>query len=172
MARGAIQWGMETLDEQRRLEAWMLFLQVHTRLLQRLEGELEAESRLPLTWYDVLVQLSAAPGQRLRMSDLFHALLLSKSGLTRRIDRMEASGLVSREGCPGDRRGVYAVLTPAGREALVAAAPIHLRGIQEHFGRHLTDIEIVVLREALQKILGNLGDVPGAACAESLDVSA
>lgn len=163
---------METVEERTRLEAWTLFLQVHTRLVQKLEHELEAESKLPLTWYDVLMQLSVAPGLRLRMSDLFHALLLSKSGLTRRIDRMEASELVRREGCPADRRGVYAVLTPAGREALVAAAPIHLRGIQEHFGQHLTDSELAALRGVLEKILSNLGAVPATECGEHLEVSA
>ena len=89
---------------------------------------------------------------RLRLQTLAESVLLSRSGLTRLIDRMERSGLVRREPCPEDRRGYYAVLTDAGRETLNRAAPGHLRGVAEHFARHLSPTDILALQTALEKI--------------------
>jgi len=139
--------------ENERLAAWRAFLEAHAVLTDALEAELQAERRLPLTWYDVLVQLSEAPEGTLRMQELAGAVLLSKSGLTRLFGRMEQAGLVERRPCPTDLRGTIAALTPAGREALRQARPVHLRGIEQHFSRHLTDEETQALRAAFAKIL-------------------
>jgi DNA-binding MarR family transcriptional regulator len=139
--------------ESPKLGAWLAFLTSYRAVMDRLEEELEAERGLPLTWFDVLVQLARAGG-RLRMNQLAASLVLSKSGLTRRIDRMEKAGYVARESSCSDRRGAYAVLTDAGREALEAAQPVHLRGIREHFSRHLSDAEACTL----EKALGLIGD--------------
>jgi DNA-binding MarR family transcriptional regulator len=144
-----------SLDEQR-LEAWKLFLRAHASLMVRLEQELEAEVELPLTWYDVLAQLNRAPGQRLRMHDLLHDLVLSKSGLSRRIDRMEEAGLVERAACPQDARVVHVALTLQGQDALQDAMPIHLRGIGEHFARFLTPDEVAAFESAFRKMLRSL----------------
>lgn len=146
---------MSMEPDDARMDVWRAFLETHAALLDILEAELERERGMPLTWYDVLVQISARGG-RLRMQDLAHSLLLSKSGLTRLFDRMEQAGLVKREPCPFDRRGTFAALTPAGSSALRNAAPVHLRGVQEHFARHLNDAESTVMCAALRRILDAL----------------
>ncbi|HKF90654.1 MAG TPA: MarR family transcriptional regulator, partial [Acidimicrobiia bacterium] len=111
----------------------------------------EAEQGLPITFFDVLIQLSQAGG-RLRMSELADAVLLSRSGVTRLVDRMVRAGLVRREACPTDRRSMYAALTTMGKRALARARPVHLRGVAEHFGRHLSDEEAKTLAAALGRM--------------------
>lgn len=135
------------------MQAWRAFLTAHARVTATLERELERERRMPLGWYDVLVQLSEAPEWRLRMNDLARAVLLSRAGLTRLVDRMVAAGLVERVPCEDDRRGTFVVCTDEGREALDAASPIHLAGIEEHFAQYLTDDEALVIRDAMMKVL-------------------
>ena len=83
--------------DERSMRAWRLFLEVHARVVNRLELELRDETGMPLTWYDVLVQLSEAPGHKLRMQELARRVLISKSGLTRLVDRLCAAGYVERE---------------------------------------------------------------------------
>src|SRR6266496_4330651 len=114
--------------------AWASLLQVHSVLVGTLERELLAARGLPLAWYEVLLHLSRAPEGAARMQDLSEAVLLSKSGMTRLVDRMEEANLVTRRSCAADRRGTYAAITEAGREAFRRATPSHLRGLQEHFG--------------------------------------
>jgi DNA-binding MarR family transcriptional regulator len=135
-----------------RLDAWRAFLQAHASVVGALETELEAERDLPLPWYDVLVSLSDAGG-RLRMQDLAERVLFSRSGLTRLVDRMAGAGLVTRERCEDDRRGTFAVLTPTGSARLREAAGVHLRGIHDHFTKHLSDADVRALTAALDKVL-------------------
>ena len=135
-----------------RIAVWRSFLRAHASLTGRLEQELQSERDLPLAWYDVLLNLHEAGGSQ-RMQELARSVLLSKSGLTRLVDRMEAAGLLRREQSPSDRRGTLAVLTPEGKAALRRAAPVHLRGIEEHFARHLSDEEVVVLQRALDRVV-------------------
>jgi DNA-binding MarR family transcriptional regulator len=151
---------MAVRPDSERLAVWRLFLEAHAAVTDRLGRELEERSGLPLTWYDVLVQLAGAPGRRLRMRDLAHAVLLSRSGLTRLVDRMVAAGLVCREAAESDRRGAEAVLTEAGRAALRRAAPVHLRGVQEHFAAHLGEEALPHLREALTAVVAAEKGVP------------
>lgn len=140
-------------EETDKLSAWSLFLQTHRRVLDQLADELEAQRGLSLPWYDVLIQLYKAPEHRLRMNDLAGSVLLSKSGLTRLIDRMEKAGLVERASCPSDRRGWFAVLTPRGEEVFKEAAPVHLDGIARHFTDHLTPNEARAMVDAFERIL-------------------
>jgi DNA-binding MarR family transcriptional regulator len=135
-----------------RLDAWSVFLRAHAAVVAALATELEEERDLPLPWYDVLVSLSDAGG-RLRMQELADRVLFSRSGLTRLVDRMAAAGLVTRERCEDDRRGTYAVLTEAGARRLRGAAGVHLRGIRDHFTRHLSDEDVQALRDALGRVL-------------------
>jgi DNA-binding MarR family transcriptional regulator len=144
---------MPRRPQPERLAAWRLLLEAHAAVVDHLGRELEAECDLPLTWYDVLLQLSSAPEGRLRMRDLARAVLLSRSGLTRLVDRMETAGMVCREAHPSDGRGADAVLTPAGRAALRRAAPVHLRGIERHFLRHLSDGDTAALHHALGRVV-------------------
>lgn len=136
-----------------RLAVWRQFLEAHALVVGTLETELHAARGLPLAWYDVLVSLHEAPDRRLRMQDLARRVLFSRSGLTRLVDRMAAAGLVERVRCEDDRRGTFAVLTPAGARCLRDASGVHLRGVREHFDRHLTDADVRALRVALGKVL-------------------
>jgi DNA-binding MarR family transcriptional regulator len=145
---------VEPTDES--LRAWRLFLQAHGRLLDVLESDLRAEVGLPLTWYEVLLFLSRAPGGRLRMTDLAASVLVSRSGLTRIVDRMKEAGLIERALCPSDRRGVFVVITGRGRDRLRAAAPVHLKGVQDHFLAHLTAAEARAVESAPARVLESL----------------
>ncbi|MCU1461141.1 MAG: regulatory protein MarR [Acidimicrobiales bacterium] len=138
--------------EDARIEVWRRFLVAHAALVDVLERELQEEHGLPLAWYDVLVQLNTTRGRR-RMSELAESVLISRSGLTRLIDRMEAAGLVAREQSRNDRRGSEAVLTADGLAALREAAPTHLRGVEEHFSRHLTVAEAKAIGAGLGKVI-------------------
>jgi DNA-binding MarR family transcriptional regulator len=146
------------------LQAWVGFLRAHAALVETLQRELEAETGLQLTWYDVLVQLEGAPEGRLRMQELAAAVVLSKSGLTRVVDRMESAGLVERRSCPSDRRGTFAELTDAGRTALVRARPVHLRGVREHFGERLSERELTSMLGAADRLLAALGQPAAGSC--------
>jgi DNA-binding MarR family transcriptional regulator len=118
-----------------------------------LERELLADTGMPLGWYDVLLQLAEAPGRRLRMAELADRVLLSRSGLTRLIDRLETDGLVRREPSPDDARGTFTVLTADGMSRLREAAPVHLAGIRKHWLAHFSDDEL----RQLGALLGRLG---------------
>jgi DNA-binding MarR family transcriptional regulator len=144
---------MPARPDPAQLAAWRRLLEAHATVTELLEHELVAERGLPLSRYDVLLNLAEAPGGRLRMQELSASVLLSKSGLSRLVDRMVEAGLVRRERCQDDRRGWFAVLTDQGRSALRRAAPVHLRGIQEHFVRHLEPEEVQVLATALARVV-------------------
>ncbi len=150
------------LDDAR-MRAWIALLQAHASLVATLEDELQRTQGLSLSAFEVLIHLDQAPAGELRMQDLAHAVLLSKSGLTRLIDRIEAAGQVTRRSCPADRRGTYAVITPEGRAALEAARPEHFRAIQQHFGRHLDDADTEAFLAAMDKVLAANGWSRGAA---------
>jgi DNA-binding MarR family transcriptional regulator len=139
-----------------RLEPWKLFLQAHSAVIDALEHDLRERLDLPLTWYEVLLRLADAPGGRLRMTDLADSLLLSKSGVTRLVDRMGAAGLVERGVCSSDRRGSFAVITARGRGLHRKAAPLHVRGVDELFLGHLSSAEQRALTSGLRKVLAGL----------------
>jgi DNA-binding MarR family transcriptional regulator len=143
---------MRNRPDDAHLAAWRSLLEAHAAVTDLLERELEREQGLALSKFEVLLRLADAPGGRMRMLELAESVLLSKSGLSRLVDRMEGAGLVRRERCPSDRRGAFAVLTDEGRRALRRAAPVHLRGIQEHFARHLDGEEVGMLARLLEKV--------------------
>lgn len=124
---------MAALLDERELGSWKGFLRTHQRIVARLDAELIERHDLPLTSYEVLMQLADAADGQMRMSAIADGLLLSRSGLTRLVDRLERRGLVDREPCPDDARGTLAVLTPSGRERIEAARPDHLAGVRRHF---------------------------------------
>jgi len=135
-----------------RLNAWAAFLTAHKALETILGRELESACGLPLTWFDALAQLRKAPGQRLTMTQLASALLFSKSGLTRLIDRMEEAGLVKRLARPGDRRSLHIALAGAGEEKYRQALPIHLDHVKRHFAAHIEDGEAAAVESALVRM--------------------
>jgi DNA-binding MarR family transcriptional regulator len=139
------------------LGAWRGFLRVHAALAKELDAELCAEHDLPLSSYEVLITLQTAPGQRCRMAELADRVLLSRSGTTRLVDRLEKEGLLERNTCTSDGRGTFAVLTEAGEELLARARPTHLQGVRERFLRHFSAEELAVLALVWERVL------PGAA---------
>jgi DNA-binding MarR family transcriptional regulator len=144
------------------LTAWRRFLQAHAVLVRRLEADLLAEHQLPLASYDVLVQLVEAPERRLRMTELAQRVLISRSGLTRLVDRLEREGLVRREACDDDARGLFAVLTEDGFQRLRRAAPTHLRGVATYAMDRLDAAQVQALAEICACLLDNVAAVPAA----------
>ena len=130
-----------------------MFLRAHAQVTRSLEAELVAEHDLPLPSYDVLVQLSESPDRRLRMTELADRVLLSRSGLTRLVDRLAREGMVERQSCPSDARGTLAVLTETGLQRLRDAWPTHLRGVAEHVTSKLTTEEVEQLTALLAKLV-------------------
>ena len=139
------------------LAAWRGLLRVHSALVKALDAELLAEHDLPLTSYEVLINLQAAPGHRRRMAELAEGVLLSRSGMTRLVDRLERDGLLERDACTEDGRGMFAVLTGKGEELLSRARRTHLDGVRERFLQHFDDADLERLAEGWNRVL------PGAA---------
>ena len=135
------------------IAAWRKFLRAHATVLRHLETELLEAHSLPLASYDVLVQLVESPEHKLRMTELAEAVMLSRSGLTRLIDRLEREGLVEREACVSDARGLFAVLTPAGYERLRGASGTHLRGVSERVVSRLEAEDLAALERVMDKLL-------------------
>jgi DNA-binding MarR family transcriptional regulator len=138
-----------------RLETWRTFLVAHAQVRRRLERELQAEQSMGLGEYEVLLLLLWADDRQLRMSDLAERLGLSRSGVTRLIDRLEADALVERASCDTDRRGSWATLTEAGYDRLRRASPTHLRGVGEHFLNRIPADELEALRRTLDRVLAD-----------------
>ncbi len=136
-----------------RLEAWSTFLRAHARITRALERELNDEHQLALADYDVMVQLANAEARRLRMGELADRLVLSRSGITRLIDRLEREGIVERATCESDRRGQWAQLTDRGYARLRDVTPAHLRGVAEHFIDRIPAAELRELQETLARVL-------------------
>lgn len=133
--------------------AWRTFITAYALVMERIERELAEAGLPPLGWYDVLLELSVAPEHRLRMHELARAVALSRSGLTRLVDRLERAGLLRREPDPADRRGSFAILTDEGATIRERMWPIYARGIAEHFGKYLNDEEVGALTGVLKRVL-------------------
>ena len=142
------------------LGAWRGFLRVHAALVKSLDAELASAHDLPLSSYEVLLTLEAAPGRKRRMSDLADSVLLSRSGMTRLVDRLEREGLLERDHCTADGRGCFAVLTEKGRSVLDTARPTHLGGVRERFLSQFEDHELGLLATWWDRVL------PGASAVE------
>jgi DNA-binding MarR family transcriptional regulator len=139
------------------LGAWRGMLRAHASLTKALDAELLREHGLPLSSYEVLLFLADSREGRLRMSELADGVLLSRSGLTRLVDRMEREGLLRRERCEEDARGFLATITPTGRELFRRARRTHLDGVRERFLQHFSEEELRVLAGFWERV------APGAA---------
>ena len=133
--------------------AWGALLQVHAAVVPVLDRDLQTAVGLPLSWYDVLLELAAAPQRRLRMSDLATRVVLSRTRVSRLVDEMVRAGLVGREENPDDGRSAYASLTQHGLARYRQAAPTYLAGIEQHFAGALSDAELKTITRALQRVL-------------------
>ena len=136
-----------------RVAAWRAVLLAQSRALRAIERDMHAAGAIPLGWYDVLLELNAAPGRRLRMQDLGARAVLSRTRVSRIVAELEAQGYVERQPDPDDGRAALATITPAGRAALKQAAPIYLAGIDEHFNRHLAPTAQRAVAAALQRVI-------------------
>jgi DNA-binding MarR family transcriptional regulator len=146
-----------TLLDRTELGAWRGLLRVHSRMTKALDAQLIAAHGISLSSYEVLLFLADAPDGRLRMSELADGVLLSRSGLTRLVDRMEREGLLRRERCEDDARGFNAMITPEGRDLFGSARRTHLDGVRELFLSRLSADELRTLAELWEKV------APGAA---------
>jgi len=127
------------------LQAWRGLLCTHAMLAKRLDAELERVHGIPLSSFEVLHHLGAANEGRMRMCDLADSIHLSRSGLTRLVDRLERDGLLERCSCDHDARGAYACLTSKGREQLVAAKLTYVAAVRDHFLSHFDEQELGLL---------------------------
>jgi len=132
---------------------WRSFLQTHSTVVKYLERRMEEQHGLPLAWWDVLLQLAEGPDGRLRMGELAESVLLTRSGITRLVDRMIVEGLVDREPCAGDRRGYYAVITQKGRDTIERVGPDHSRDAWEVFLGHINEEEAVLMGKVFNRVL-------------------
>jgi DNA-binding MarR family transcriptional regulator len=132
-------------------------LRVHASLSRALDSELMEAHRLPLSSYEVLLFLADSPDGEMRMSELADGVLLSRSGLTRLVDRMERDGLLRRRRCEEDQRGWFAAITPKGRKLFAEARRTHLDGVRRRFLDHLSAGEQRALAAVWEKVQ------PGAA---------
>ena len=152
MADASSQITLDSLSPTE-LRAWRGLARAHTCLVKRLDAQLEAEHGLALTSYEVLTRLSDAEGGKLRMHDIAASVMLSRSGLTRLVDRLERDGLVDRCSCENDARGAYAVITDAGRERLAEARATHRAGIRALFAAHYSEAELEQLGPLLERLV-------------------
>ena len=141
-----------------RMAAWRAFLQAHARLTRRLDEELREAHGLSLGEYDALVQLAAAPSRRLRMSVLADRVLLSRSGITRLVDRLVADGMVERSTCVTDARGAEAALTRAGLDRLRGASATHLDGVRRYFLEAVDAADQHAIERGLGRVIDGLDD--------------
>lgn len=151
------------LNEQQQV-FWRSWLTANMLLPEAFGRDLTASDGLTLADYEILVRLSESEDRQMRMSDLAAVTLSSRSRLSHQIDRMQKAGLVTREPCPDDRRGFFAVLTDVGWEKLVAAAPNHVTSVRRHLVDALTPEEFAELGRISAKLVANLdgqGRVPG-----------
>ena len=138
------------------LGPWRSFLHAHARLARRLDEDLRSRHALSLQEYETLLHLAEAPERRLRMGRLADSLLLSKSGVTRLVDRLVDDGLVERTSCSSDARGAEASLTGSGVARLRAAAPTHLAGIRDHFYGAIDGDDMAVVERAMSAVASRL----------------
>jgi DNA-binding MarR family transcriptional regulator len=141
------------------MKAWRRYIIASRRLLEALDYDLE-DHELSMADYEVLAQLSDAPDRKMRMSELADVAMLSRSRLSHRIKVMEKAGWVKREACPIDKRGYFAVMTPKGWKAIVAAAPDHVESVRSRFLDHVNKDDQKVLSEIFERVTDSLKENP------------
>jgi DNA-binding MarR family transcriptional regulator len=151
-------------DEHELFAAWMNLIQAQSVVAEALEDRLQADSGLSLAEHEALSRLAGAPDGSLRMAELADLMLVSKSGVTRLVDRLEARGLMERRACETDRRATYATITGKGRTAAERAWPVLAAGLSESFSRHLGEADVKALRKAMRKILAGNGKWEDTRC--------
>jgi DNA-binding MarR family transcriptional regulator len=144
-----------TVEEQR---AWRAYIRLAQMLMRQLDRDLHPFG-LSTHDYEILVELSEAPGSRLRMTELADLTAQSRSRLSHQISRMEAKGLVRREGCDGDKRGTFTVITPRGSATIERVAPSHVDSVRRHFIDQVSPDHLGALTSAYEPVLNRLRQV-------------
>jgi len=139
------------------MAAWRRYIVASRRLLEALDTDLDQHD-LSMADYEILAQLSDAPDRRMRMAELAEIAMLSRSRLSHRMKVMENAGWVRREACPDDKRGFFAVMTPKGWKAIVAAAPDHVASVRSRFVDKLSKADQIVLAEIFERVGNDLRD--------------
>jgi DNA-binding MarR family transcriptional regulator len=139
-------------------EAWRSYIRLAKMLMRQLDRDLHPFG-LSTNDYEILVELSEAPGHQLRMTELADLTAQSRSRLSHQVTRMEARDLVRRSACAGDKRGMFAVITPHGLTTIEQVAPSHVESVRRHFMDQLTPGQLAVLTEAYQPVLDRLSKV-------------
>ncbi len=139
--------------DERAIAAWRAVLLAQDRVVRAIDRDLAEAGLVPLSWYDVLLELHNADHGCLRMQDLGERVVLSRSRVSRLVDELERRGLVERRPDPTDGRATLARLTPPGRATFRRAAKVYLRGIDEHFNSQLDPAERDVISQALQRVI-------------------
>lgn len=140
--------------------AWAALLRTQAAVVRLLERRVQQTTGLPLSWYDVLLELNAAEGRRLRMQQLAERVVLSRTRVSRLVDEMVVAGMVAKGSDPVDGRATLAAITARGRQALREAAPVYLAGIREHFSRHLDHDQLRAVTAGLEQVLAASGSYP------------
>lgn len=140
-------------DRDPGIAAWTALLRTHATVVRILERQTETKTGLPLSWYDVLLELNAAEGRRLRMQQLAERVVLSRTRVSRLVDEMVEAGMVEKTSDADDRRSTLATITDLGRRSLRNAAPVYLDGIHEHFTQHLDESQLHAIRTGLERVL-------------------
>ncbi len=148
--------------DHREMRAWIAFVSASSLVDRRLDHQLRTEAGISHLQYVILARLAAAPGGGLRMTELADALATTKSGLTYQVTQLEAAGLGCRRSCPGDPRGVTAVITEDGRKLLEQVAPGHAAAVRELFIDVLTPAQLTAIAEGLGEVIRRLGARPAA----------
>ncbi len=137
------------------MKAWRGYIIASRRLLEALDLDLDAHE-LSMADYEILAQLSDAPERSMRMSELADVAMLSRSRLSHRMKVMEKAGWVKRIACEDDKRGYFAVMTPKGWKAIVAAAPDHVESVRNRFVDHLTKSDQSAIAEIFERVTKSL----------------
>lgn len=145
------------------LQAWRRYYPSFWRIFAAIEADLAAAGLPALSWYDALYELYRAPGRHLRMNELARSALLSRSGLTRLVDKLEKEKLIERKSCPSDGRVQHAVLTDKGMDLLRRIWPVYRAGIAKYFAAHLSEAEAAQIEQALGKVAAAMEPAKGDA---------
>lgn len=142
----------DVTEEDAGVAAWRALLLAHSGALRAIEADVHDASDIPLTWYDVLLELNSAPDRRLRMRELSDRVVLSRTRISRVVDAMATAGLVTKQPDDVDARVSWATLTADGRQALRNTAPAYLEAIEQHFTRHLSGAQLRQVANALSRV--------------------
>jgi DNA-binding MarR family transcriptional regulator len=143
---------MSKVSRAKAVQLWEGLARAHNTMTAALEKDMLPEAGMPLGWYEILVHLSRTPQGMMRYQDLARVAGITDSGASRRLEQMIKAGLIDRQSCPTDRRGVYAHITPAGREGFERAHAVFLRSLDRNLGRHLETDEADAMTAALSRL--------------------